>query len=336
MVFVKSDAPEERDSTATASPHASSVSFCIAQLSDLHLFNPRNMKWQDFFSKRVLGYLSWRLHRQSEHQIDFMPALQKALTAAGVDHIAVTGDLTHLGHRADFESASQIMQQIGKPDSLTLIPGNHDAYIDEPWHDKIISLKAYISSDAGVGENLLTEPGGQPLQKAPILRKRSKSALIGVSSACSTPPFMATGTIGRRQLENLGKMLHQTADEALFRLILIHHPPISGEIGHRRRLTDHAAFAEIIRQTGAELILHGHTHRFEEADIDGPCGKIPVFGAPSLTALTGRKYRRAGFRLFRIQSADGGWKVEMVVYRYSLSQDEFIPTDTRWLSIPSQ
>ncbi len=294
------------------------------------------MKPRDFLSKRVLGYLSWRLHRQSEHRTDFMPALRKTLAAAGVDHIAVTGDLTHLGHGADFDAAARILRQLAGPDRLTLIPGNHDAYIEEPWRDKVDRLKGYLSSEPVSGEKTHTAPDSHALHSAPILRRRQKIALIGVSSACPTPPFLATGTVGRRQLENLNNILHQTADEALFRLILIHHPPVPGQIGRRKRLTDQAAFADIIRRSGAELILHGHTHSFAEAAIDGPWGKIPVLGVPSLTALSGSNRRRAGFRLCRIQAAGSGWRVETTVYRYCLSQAAFVEAETRLLSIPSE
>ena len=37
----------------------------------------------------------------------------------------------------------------------------------------------------------------------PTLRRRGPVALIGLSSAVPTPPFMATGTLGRAQLEAL-------------------------------------------------------------------------------------------------------------------------------------
>ena len=337
MVFVKPDEPGQRHSTPTAPASASAASrdFCVAHLSDLHLFDPPHMMLRDFISKRVLGYLSWRLHRQSQHKTDFMPALGQALGAAEVDHVVVTGDLTHLGHGVDFDKAGHILQQLGGPDRISLVPGNHDAYVEEPWRQKTFSLMPYLSSDPCTGSQEPSAPDGQPLPSWPSLRIRNGIAIIGVSSASPTRPFLATGNIGRKQREKLKQILVKTADQALFRLVLIHHPPVFGLVGRRRHLTDHGALADIIGRTGAELLLHGHAHRFSEATIDGPCGKIAVVGVPALTALSAKSDRRAGFHLYRIRRGSGNWQVAMTVYRYSLSQNAFTAAAPRMLSVPA-
>ncbi len=336
MGFVKPDAPEECDSTAPEVPssHASSWNFCIAHLSDLHLFDPRNMRPKDYFSKRILGYLSWQLHRQSEHKLDFVPALAEALDTARVDHVAITGDLTHLGHDADFKTAARIIKQLGGPERISLIPGNHDAYIANPWRQDTFGLAPYYRSDPSP-QNAEPSPNPQDLLESwPMMRERGGIALIGVSSACPTRPFLATGAIGRQQMNALESMLIRTAEKGMFRLILIHHPPVRGLVSSRKQLTDQESFAGIIRRTGAELILHGHTHRFGEAAMDGPHGKVPVFGVPSLTALSGIKERRAGFRLYRIRTAGNGWEIEVSVYRYSISRAAFLPAGSRTLAVP--
>ena len=40
------------------------------------------------------------------------------------------------------------------------------------------------------------------------------------------------------------------------------------------------AFREVIGKSGAELILHGHHHRFSMAELATPTGSAPVFGVP--------------------------------------------------------
>jgi 3',5'-cyclic AMP phosphodiesterase CpdA len=336
MVFVKPDEPGQGDSTATAPASASAASrdFHIAHLSDLHLFDPPHMMLRDFMSKRVLGYLSWRLHRQSQHRTDFMPALCRALGTAEVDHIVVTGDLTHLGHEVDFDKAGHILQQLGGPDRITLVPGNHDAYVEKPWCRKTFGLMPYLRSDPCAADRTPSAPDAHPLPSWPSYRIRNGIAIIGVSSAGPTRPFSATGNIGREQREKLKSILIRAADQALFRLLLIHHPPVFGLVGRRRHLTDHGALADIIGQTGAELLLHGHAHRFSEATIEGPCGKIAVVGVPALTALSAKSNRRAGFHLYRIRRDGGNWQVAMTAYRYCLSQNAFAPAAPRMLPIP--
>lgn len=332
MVFVKSDESTIGDTTgtATASSGTSARTSCIAHLSDLHLFNPRNMLPRDFITKRVLGYLSWRLHRRAGHQLNFMPALLDAFGRADVDHIVISGDVTHLGHDADFETAAEMLRQLGGPGRLTLIPGNHDAYVRSPWRDQVFKLAAYMASDPAAG----VEPGSEALQRPePSFRKCGATAVIGISSARPTAPFLATGSVGRAQLERLGRILTRTGADHLFRLVLIHHPPVQGLVSRRRCLTDQPALAEVIRTSGAELILHGHTHRFGETSLEGPDGEIPVIGVPSLTALSGKGDRRAGFRLYRIYPAGGGWNVTIETYRYSVSRSAFVSAGSRALSI---
>ena len=333
MVFVKSDESTADDSTVTETtrPNTSAGTCCIAHLSDLHLFNPANMLARDFLSKRILGYMSWRLHRQAEHQIDFMPALLEALRRTDVDHIVITGDLTHLSHAADFETAAAVLDQLGGPDRLTLIPGNHDAYVPIPRRERFAHLDAYMPPCAGEAAATGTFEQKSVL---PSLRKLAETAVIGISTARPTAPFLATGSIGRNQLDRLEKLLVQAKSENLFRLIMIHHPPVQGLVSRRKCLTDQAALAVTIRNFGAELLLHGHTHRFSEAAIKGPAGLIPVIGVPSLTALTSRGKRRAGFHLNRIRQTENGWTVEITAYRYSISAAAFQPIGTRTLAIP--
>ena len=74
----------------------------------------------------------------------------------------------------------------------------------------------------------------------PYLRRRGPLALIGLSTAVPTPPFMATGRLGEAQLARLAETLVALAREKLFRVVLIHHPPVS-EAKRHKRLTDAGA-----------------------------------------------------------------------------------------------
>jgi 3',5'-cyclic AMP phosphodiesterase CpdA len=298
----------------------------VAHLSDPHLLLPEMPRLQDLLGKRLLGYLSWRLRRCAAHRGDVEPALRSVLTEAPVDHIVVTGDATHLGLPGDFRAALEFLQTLGSPDRVTLIPGNHDAYVAAAWGHGLQRLQPYLESDHA-GRAVFSETG-----MTPSMRIRGNIAIIGVSSARPTSLFFASGTAGREQLQRLGSALRAASKMGLFRLVLIHHPPVAGLTGWRRRLTDLGAFASVVRQQGSELILHGHTHRFSEAVLDGPNGSIAVFGVPSITALSA-SHRRAGFRRFRIGSRPSHWSVEVESFRYSTARTAFERIDNRLLSI---
>ena len=113
----------------------------------------------------------------------------------------------------------------------------------------------------------------------PFLRRRGPLALIGVSSAVPTAPFMATGRVGAAQAAALGSLLAETAREGLFRVVLIHHPVAEHAATRMRRLIDAGRVRAVIAEHGAELVLHGHNHRTSVTTVPGPHGPVPVVGA---------------------------------------------------------
>ena len=86
---------------------------CFAQLSDPHLSSLKGVRGRDLFSKRGLGYLSWRRKRRFEHRTEVLEALQRDLELSELDQLLVTGDLTHIGLPQEFEQARQWLQELG-------------------------------------------------------------------------------------------------------------------------------------------------------------------------------------------------------------------------------
>src|SRR5262249_26026204 len=118
-------------------------------------------------------------------------------------------------------------------------------------------------------------------------------------------PFLATGKLGARQIEEMSSLLAAAADR--FRVVLIHHPPHGAPKSHFKRLVDAAAFREAIARIGAELVIHGHHHLRSLAYIDGPSGPVPVIGVPSASAAFGKDHDPAGYNLYRIDGRPGAW-----------------------------
>ena len=115
----------------------------------------------------------------------------------------------------------------------------------------------------------------------PYLRVRGKTAIIGVSSAIATLPFLARGAFRSGQARKLAALLETCGKQGLFRVILIHHPPVRGASPMRKRLFGIGLFQEIVARHGAELVLHGHTHLPTVNFIAGPSSRVPVVGVSS-------------------------------------------------------
>jgi 3',5'-cyclic AMP phosphodiesterase CpdA len=107
-------------------------------------------------------------------------------------------------------------------------------------------------------------------------------------------------------------LLDRTAGS--FRIVLIHHPPVSAPRRYLRRLTDGAALRAMLANHGAELLLHGHDHRRALIRLDGPRGaKIPAIGVPSASASAPHGGENAaGYSVFRIERDAAAWRCEMI------------------------
>lgn len=307
----------------TALPKQNS-GFLFAHLSDLHLSDPSGARPRDLMNKRLLGYLSWRSHRRHEHRSEVVDALVRDLGLADPRHIAITGDMTHLGLPEEFRQVSRWLSGLGPPDKITVIPGNHETYIKTPWDDTMAHWLPYMVSDTD------PEPDREMTGDAvfPSLRIRDDIAFIGVSSAKPSKPFLAVGSLGPAQLDALDRLLLETGQKRLYRILLIHHPPLSETLGWRKRLVDAKVLRGILQRRGVELVLHGHAHRPADGCLETSAGVSPVIGVPSGSAIGLKPGRRARYNLYRVTRTGKGWELTVESRGYSPESGEFVSVDT--------
>ena len=110
------------------------AAFTLAHLSDPHLPPLPAARLRDLAGKRALGYLNWTRNRHKYHRRDVLDALVSDMQEQRPDHIAITGDLVNLALEAEFSPAQAWLESVGPPDQVTVIPGNHDAYVRATRH----------------------------------------------------------------------------------------------------------------------------------------------------------------------------------------------------------
>jgi 3',5'-cyclic AMP phosphodiesterase CpdA len=273
--------------------------FTLAHLSDPHLAPLPRPRMAELMGKRMTGYLHWHRTRRYVHETGVLSKIVADMKAQNPDHIAVVGDLTNVGLAAEFAPALAWLDSLGGPQTVSVVPGNHDVYVREKAPSAFAHWVDFIHGDDGGG--------------FPYLRRRGPLALVGLSSAVATAPFLATGLLGKAQLDALADLLAALGGEALFRVVLIHHPPLGGGSRHKR-LVDAAALKRVIAAHGADLILHGHDHRPMTNWLDGPDGtRVPAVGVPSASAAPARSRHAAAYNLYRIEGAPGAWRCELVI-----------------------
>lgn len=277
------------------------VAYRLAHLTDLHTTAPA-IAPGEWTPKRALGLLSWHLRRRDEHRPEILAAAVADLRAEAVDHVAITGDLTNLGTAAEVDAALEWLHRLGTPAEVSLVPGNHDAYaIGSQGPAGWQRWAPYIGSDEARASLF------------PAVRRRGPLALVGVSSVHPTPIFLAGGSVGEEQAAALEKTLATLGAEGWCRVVLIHHPPVEAGQARRRRLRDPEVVREAIARAGAELVLHGHTHREHFATLPGPRGPVPVVGGRSASARGRKPEKRASYHLFRIERTKDGWVIGLDV-----------------------
>ena len=272
--------------------------FTLAHLSDPHLPPLPKPRLIELAGKRALGYVNWTRKRHKYQLREVLDALVADVQAQTPDHIAVTGDLVNLALEAEFAPARAWLDGVGPPDRVTTIPGNHDAYVRATSHRFGETFAPYLTGDDGsVG--------------FPGVRRRGPLALISLSTAVPTLPLMATGTLGRAQLDALDGMLSQLSSEQAFRVLLVHHPLHSD--ARIKRLTDSRQLRALLKRHGVELVLHGHDHIHSTMWVEGTDRQIPAIGVPSASALAHRHYPAAAYNLFSIERDGDQWRCVQTV-----------------------
>jgi 3',5'-cyclic AMP phosphodiesterase CpdA len=299
-------------------------SLTLAHISDLHIGPLPSPGLRALLGKRVTGYLSWKLKRSAVHRREVLETLAADLAMQRPDHIAVTGDLVNISLGGEFAQARDFLHKLGTGDDVTVVPGNHDAYVAMPWAQSTGFWSDYMTGrHAGEGE---TERAPRDAEDFPFIRRLGEVALIGVSTAIPTVPFSAAGALGPEQLARLETMLEALGKSGLFRVVLIHHPPFAGGAYQRKSLRDAGAFAAVIAKHGAELVLHGHMHLSSLGRLASPRGPVPVFGVPSASAAAKNHKDPSRYHLYRItRESNEAWRFAVSVRELATDGSGYAP-----------
>lgn len=293
--------------------------FKFAHLSDLHLTSLQHISWTTLLNKRIMGYISWKTHRRAEHRREVLDLLVDSLRHQDLDHIVITGDLTHLGLPEEFTEARLWLDSLKNIAGTTVIPGNHEAYISTSYESTLKEWEPYFRSDdvTNIGDR-----SPSPLN-FPSLRIRGPIAFIGLSTASPTLPFLATGTLDSEQLSQIETCLSLETLQPYFKVLLIHHPPLPHSVAWRKRLTNASQLEAVLNRHPVDLILHGHTHKSSLAYLNTPDRAIPVVGVPSASANGSRPGYESQYCLFSLNNTGETFELSASLYSYLQEKEQF-------------
>lgn len=221
---------------------------------------------------RKLAHISDLHLGESDRRQRRAARLVDALLEAQVDHVVLTGDVTHSGRIDEYELFEALFRPLRQREMLTVVPGNHDRG----------------------GENV-AELLSDELQVSVDAREELFMVCINSTAPHNIRSFRAHGELGLRTLESVDAAL-ALAPAGRLRCVLLHHHvlplPVEGlgEWFAHQFGWPHAAELPLGRELLArvegrcELVLHGHRHRPGHFRLEGPV-PLDVLNAGSTTEL---------------------------------------------------
>ncbi len=278
--------------------------FRLAHVTDPHFRGPRGSQGPragELLGKRAIGYVNLVVNRVRKHKMDLLEDLRVDLRAQAPDHLALTGDLSNIAVTSEWRSALAWLDMSGvAPDAISVIPGNHDAYVPEVLatreFERLFGPYQTSDLDRDARGGLLpvrADPRAAGADRRLQRRRHRRSRRLGA--------------VGEAQLARLEAILKAPELAGLTRVVLVHHPPVLHKDGEHRNLRDREAFAAVLARAGADLVLHGHDHADQRAELPGPGGaKIPIIGAGS-ASYAGGPERRARYSVYEFEDGAITW-----------------------------
>ena len=196
---------------------------------------------------RTLAHVSDLHFGRSAESDDRNRAVARMLLSADVDHLVVTGDITHRGRLSELGLFAEAYAPFIRAARVSVVPGNHDR----------------LGEDAGSallrGERVLADE-----------REGLYIVRLDSTGPHNRNPLASHGLLTAEDIRKVSEHLGRAPPSSLRLLLLHHHPvPLPEESLHEQLVTRLGLPDELengdalLREIAGrcDLVLHGHRHR---------------------------------------------------------------------------
>src|SRR3954468_4085821 len=99
---------------------------------------------------RMLAHLSDLHHGRTLEDETRATQLCRALVEIGVDHVVVTGDITHRGRRRELALFERAFAPLLEAGAVTVVPGNHDRLGEDLDQEIMPGARVQTSATGGL------------------------------------------------------------------------------------------------------------------------------------------------------------------------------------------
>ena len=207
--------------------------------------------------------------------LHILDALHADIEAAGVDLLAVSGDLTQRAMPGQFKAAVGYLQRFHVPQIV--VPGNHDVY---PWWRPLLRLFRPVARfQRYFGDELVRS------YESPSL------ALFAFNSAYGWT--IKGGKIDAKMIEAM-EAYFRRQPKGVFKILMLHHHLTPIEVLQPHDISRSGPHAyQIASDVGVDLILCGHLHvSHVETPQDNDSRRPVIASAGTATSNRGRRSNR--------------------------------------------
>ncbi len=248
----------------------------IAHLSDVHTLDPA-LRQSSTHYRLATKFVSLGRPVDPRSRARKLARALAAAKASGAQHVVISGDLTEMGDAAEFEHFANILEDARLPEeSVTLVPGNHDAYTTPAaWRRALEGpLKRFARASAH-------EPG-RVIDRGPV-----------VFLPIDTSFFQSLVRSGGLFTRDAAKAVQARIDDPALRdktiVLVMHHPPFEEHKNPLAQwivgLSGRTHVLEMLANHPRLQLLHGHLHRVVDRIVDlgkDVAGRVRIFGAPAV------------------------------------------------------
>jgi 3',5'-cyclic AMP phosphodiesterase CpdA len=199
--------------------------------------------------------------------------LCRSLLDIGVDHVVVTGDVTHRGRRRELALYERAFAPLLAAGRVTLVPGNHDRLGDDLELDMMPGPRVQVVDADGLHIIRVNSTGAHNRSWIAGHGVLDEADLDAVEAALDAAP---AGRLVVMALHH--HLLPLPEDHAVERLSSLFGWPFAAEIARGREL-----LGRLRGRCG--LVLHGHRHAPRGVRLQDPAGDVAVYNAGSSTKL---------------------------------------------------
>jgi 3',5'-cyclic AMP phosphodiesterase CpdA len=299
--------------------------FKLGHISDLHVLaiDKRELTPRALLSKRLIGGANLLLKRKKSHSAAVIVRALEQLQLEGVDHVAVTGDVSNIALPSEFKAVAELLA--GYPEATTrisAIPGNHDYYTHDAARGRYFerALAPYMESDL---------PQYRTKSGYPFCHLRGDIAIIGLNSGIVSGPMLAIGKVDHEQLRVAVELLDDPEVARRYKVVMIHHPvlpPQHIKQDYTRRLVNADEVLSALRSRDVDLVIHGHNHYFHHFQVPHTRGQgtMHICEAGSTSVVHGKAPEFGG--KFNIYHIDQGRLLRIETHLFEGEEQGFV----RW------